>query len=479
MKRREFLGLMTLAAGAMWTRAVETAAPDRRPLNFVFFLVDDLGARDVEPFGNTFYETPNVTRLAQRGMRFTNAYAACAVCSPSRASIMTGKYPARLHLTDWIPGEKPPPNAKLQPPDWCKHLPLEEVTVAEAFKKAGYSTALIGKWHLGDTDYSPEKQGFDVNIAGGHWGQPATYFSPYKHAYPNLPDGPQGEYLTDRLTDEALKFIEGHATQPFLLHFCHYAVHMPLMAKPEMMEKYSAKAARLGQKWNPAYAAMVESVDQSLGRVLNRLEELKIADHTVVIFMSDNGGQLGATTNVPLRAGKGHPYEGGIREPLIIAWPGVVQAGSACATPVISTDFFPTMLDMAGLPLMPENHCDGVSLAPLLRQTGTLQRPALFWHFPHYRKSCHSPYGIVRQGDWKLIEFYEDGAAELFNLKDDESETKNLAATNPAKTAELKAVLHQWREQVGAQMPTPNPNYRPGLKPKKKAKKETPPDNDP
>jgi len=453
--RRNFLkGLAAGAAGVALSTGAHAARKEAHKLNFVFFLIDDMGWVDLSCYGSKYYETPNIDRLASQGMRFTQAYAACPVCSPTRASIMTGKYPARLHLTDFIPGHVHP-YAKLAVPDWTKYLPLEEVTIAEAFKDAGYTTCFIGKWHLGSGKYYPEKQGFDINIAGCSRGAPSTYFSPYN--IENLTNGPEGEYLTDRLTDEAVRFLDENGDKPFLLYFSHYAVHTPLQAKKEVIEKYERKPKH-GQK-SAVYAAMVESVDDSVGRIMEKLEELGIADDTAIIFMSDNGGHVGATNNAPLREAKGTGYEGGIRVPMIVKCTGIVEPNSVCDVPVISNDFYPTMLEMAGLPLRPEQHCDGVSLMPLLTKKGEIEREALFWHYPHYHRS--EPFGAVRKGDWKLIEYYEDMAVELYNLKDDIGEQNDLAEKNPAKVEELRELLNKWRESVGAQMPTPNPNFDP------------------
>jgi arylsulfatase A-like enzyme len=397
-------------------------------------------------------------------MRFTDAYAACAVCSPTRASILTGKYPARLHLTDWIPGEGNALTNKLAVPVWRQFLPLEEVTIARALKSAGYVTASIGKWHLGGPNYYPERHGFDLNIAGGDIGHPATYFWPYigkRRTVPGLQArGRTGEYLTDRLTDEAERFIEANKDRPFFLYFADYAVHLPLQAKPGLVEKYKAKTPSGGQT-NAVYAAMIESVDDSVGRLLHKLEELRLQERTVVIFMSDNGGLWPqATSNAPLRGGKGYPYEGGVREPMIIKWPGVTQPGSTCSLPVSSIDFFPTMLEIAGASSL--GPVDGLSLVPLLRQSGLPARDALSWHYPHYwGGNTVRPFGSVRAGDWKLIEFYEDMRVELYNLKEDLGEAHDLATEKPEKATELREWLHRWRQAMDAQMPTPNPSYQP------------------
>lgn len=444
------------------------AEPQSGKPNIVFILIDDMGWTDLGCFGSTFYETPNIDRLAAQGMKFTQAYAACTVCSPTRASIMTGKYPARLHLTDWIAGSKKP-KAKLKIPDWLMHLPLEENTIAKALKPAGYVSASIGKWHLGGPEYFPEKHGFDLNRGGCDKGQPPSYFSPYR--IPTLEDGPPGEYLTDRLGDEALKFIESNKDRPFLLYWPHYAVHMPLQAKRPIVDRYQAKVKPGMDQNNATYAAMIESVDDAVGRMMAKLDELKLASRTVVVFTSDNGGLLKSTSNKPLRAGKGSAYEGGVRVPMIVRWPGVVAPGSVCETPVISLDGYPTMLEIAGLPaegaakagVRPEAKqvVDGASLVPLLKGAGGFSRDALFWHYPHYHPGGATPYSAVRKGDLRLVEFFEDDRVELYNLKDDIGETKDLAAAMPEKARELRKILADWRASVGAQMPTPNPDYDP------------------
>lgn len=446
---------------------------DKAKPNFVFILIDDLGWADVGCFGSKFYETPNIDRLAAGAMRFTDGYAACAVCSPTRASIMTGKYPARLHITDWIAGEGNRPSQKLTIPEWQQFLPLTETTIAKALKGAGYTTGAIGKWHLGGPEYFPEHHGFDVNVAGGDIGHPASYFWPFgakknAHRVPGLAErgGKEGDYLTDQLTDEAEQFIAANKDKPFFLYFAHYAVHTPLMAKPDKLAKYKAKTP-LDEQKNATYAAMIESMDESVGRILRQLTTLGLADNTVVVFTGDNGGLWPqATSNAPLRAGKGYPYEGGTREALIVKWPGVTQPGATCATPVCSIDFFPTLLEIAGVPL--PGPVDGLSLVPLLKQTGVPAREALYWHYPHYWGGVPPrvrPFGAVRAGDWKLIEFYEDMNCELYNLKDDLGETRDLAKDKPEQVAELRAKLHAWRASVGAQMPTPNLKYNPAAVP--------------
>ncbi|MFC1628120.1 sulfatase [Gemmatimonadota bacterium] len=493
--RRDFLEKAATGAAAAALPGVLAALDGcsgsaRRPPNFVFILIDDMGWTDLGSYGSDLYETPNIDRLASQGMRFTNAYAASAVCSPTRASIMTGKYPARLDITDWIGGSQ---KGRLLPAEYQHELPLEEVTIAEAFQNAGYTTGYIGKWHLGSDGYHPEDQGFGLNIGGHDAGQPSSYFWPYRRdpdidAYwdvPDLEDGIEGEYLTDRLTREAVRFIEDNRDHPFLLYLAHYAVHTPIQSKPELTEQYQRKIEGMPQLdgpdyrtehdgWgitnlrqdDPAYAGMVQSVDESVGRLMDTLEEIGESDNTIIIFMSDNGGlttyarNAGAPTAVlPLRAGKGWYYEGGIREPLIIRWPARVKAGSVCHEPVISTDFYPTMLEMAGLPPRPDQHRDGLSLMPLLIEAGGLEREALYWHSPHYHGSGNRPGGAMRAGDWKLIEWFEDGSLELYNLKEDISEEHDLSAEMPGKAEEMRTMLAAWRVEMDAKMPRPNPDF--------------------
>jgi len=462
VNRRTFL-TQTLGAAA----GLGLAAPQRSPkLNFLFILIDDMGWRDLGCFGSKYYESPNIDRLASQGMRFTNAYAACCVCSPTRASIVSGKYPARLQLTDWIPGRKQWPYARVITPQFEQQLPLREITIAEALKPAGYATASIGKWHLGGDGFSPLEQGFDLNVGGTFRGSPKSYFGPFDEL-PGLKGTTKDDYLTDCLTTATEKFIEANKDRPFFIYLPEFAVHIPLGAKEKLIEKYKAKPASNGQH-NPVYAAMIESLDQGIGRILDLLDRLKIADRTVVSFMADNGGlryegkaKDTVTSNAPLRAGKGHLYEGGIREPMMVRWPGVVKPGTTCDVPVTSVDFYPTILEAAGVRPAQGQVLDGKSLMPLLKQTGKWSRDAIFWHYPHYSNQGGVPGGAVRSGDFKLIEFYEDGRLELYNLKDDIGEKKNLAKELPQKTAELHRMLDNWRKSVNAQMPKPNPNYDP------------------
>ena len=450
--------LMFAAALVCTQRAYAAATPAP---NIILILADDLGWTDLSCYGSDFYKTPNVDQLARDGMKFTQAYSACTVCSPTRASILTGKYPARLHVTDWIPG-LPPENPKLSVPDWTKYLSLQETSIARAFKSAGYATASIGKWHLGNEEYYPEKHGFDINIAGSSNAAPANYFVPYKIA--TLPDGPIGEYLTDRLGDEAVRFIAQQNDKPFFLYLPHFAVHTPIQGKRALAAKYRAKL-RAGQtQTNAMYAAMLESMDDTVGRIRRKLDELKLSGRTVIVFASDNGGRVPTTSNLPLRVGKGSCYEGGTRVPLIVHWPQVTKPASICDTPVISMDLFPTLLEIAGLEKAGRTGVDGLSLVPLLRQSGELKRESLFWHYPHYQHyqlGGTTPYGAIRAGDFKLIEFFDDMRVELYNLRDDIGEQRNLASGMPEKVNELRARLHQWRKEVGAQMPSRNPDYDP------------------
>lgn len=430
--------------------------------NVIFILVDDMGWTDLACFGSDLYETPNIDRLAQDGMKFTQAYSACTVCSPTRAAILTGKYPARLHVTDWIPGQMPP-NPKLLVPDWTKHLPPEETTIAEVFHTAGYATASIGKWHLGGEEHYPEKHGFDVNIAGTHAPQPPTFHAPWK--IPTLqPEGKAGEHLTDRLGDEALRFIERSKDKPFFLYLPHFAVHLPVQGRADLVEKYKSKLRPGLRHTNPGYAALVEGVDETLGRLRKKLDELRLSDRTIIIFTSDNGGRVPTTSNTPLRVGKGSCYEGGTRVPLIVHWPGVTKGGSVCDVPTISMDHYPTVLEMAGVSDVPDHKSDGVSLVPLLRQAGGIQRDALYWHYPHhqhYQQGGAMPYAAIRAGDYKLIELYDEDKIELYNLRDDLGETRDLAGTMPEKAQELRQQLGDWQKEVGAQLATRNPNYDP------------------
>lgn len=436
--------------------------------NVVIILMDDLGRNDLGCYGSTYHRTPHIDRLAAAGVRFTDAYAACPVCSPTRASILTGKYPARLHLTDWLPGRIDRPDQRLARSAFRQQLPLEEVTLAEALRTAGYATAAVGKWHLGGSGFLPTDQGFDVNVAGGANGSPPTYFAPFKNRQgrflPGLEQAPAREYLTDRLTAEAERIIEQNKARPFFLYLAHHAVHTPLMAKADVAAKYPT-GGKPGTQNNPVYAAMIESMDDSVGRVMKKLDELRLTQRTLVVFTSDNGGlsvkegtHTPATTNAPLREGKGFLYEGGNRVPYLIAGPGIAKAGTTCDTPVSSIDLFPTVLDVCGV--KSEAKADGVSIAPLLRGEPII-REAIYWHYPHYANQGGRPGGAIRAGDLKLIEFYETGRRELFDVRRDLGERQNLAAERPDVVKQLAAKLGAWRGAVGAQMMTPNPRYVP------------------
>jgi arylsulfatase A-like enzyme len=450
--------------------------------NILLFIADDLGYADVGANNpTTFYETPNLDRLAEEGARFTDAYAACPVCSPTRASILTGQWPQRTGITDYIGAagpEKWPRNTVLLPAPYDDRLALDASTIAEVLKNAGYATFFAGKWHLGPEGWWPENQGFDVNMGGHGRGGPyggKQYFSPYGN--PRLTDGPEGEHLPDRLAAETARFIEQHAERPFFACLSFYSVHTPLMAREDLRQKYEAKRARLGlvDAWgrehsrdvrlvqeHVVYAAMVEAMDLAVGKVLARLEALDLARNTLVIFTSDNGGLSTSegwpTSNLPLRGGKGWIYEGGIREPLLIRWPAVVKAGSVVTTPVSSPDLFPTLVEAAGVKTLPGQALDGLSLLPLFHD-GSFPERALFWHYPHYGNQGGAPSAAIRRGDWKLVEWFEDRRVELFNLAADIGETTNLADKEIARADALRAELYAWQQEVGARFPAPNARY--------------------
>ncbi|MCA9052870.1 MAG: sulfatase [Planctomycetaceae bacterium] len=517
--------LLLLAVWMFWGVHHLEAQTASRPPNIVLFLVDDLGWRDLGCYGSTFYETPQIDQLALEGVRFTQAYAACHVCSPTRASILTGRYPARLRLTDWLPGRKDFPFQRLLNAEIEPHLPLAEVTLADLLREHGYATAHVGKWHLGEEPYGPTQQGFDLQVPRWNKGWPKV-----GHLAPFQMDGLQceeGDYLTDRLTDEAEAFITAHQDRPFFLYLSHFAVHDPLQGRADLVAKYREKNAqrtptsvlpyrlegnpddpsplsfddlqrrlkkpawsghrllpertiKIKQRQdNPEFAAMVEGVDESLGRVMNTLKELGLHERTIVVFCSDNGGMSAAnfgnperviaerqldraysTSNLPLRGAKGWLYEGGIRVPLIIRCPQCDRSGVTCEEPVISTDLFPTILELAGLPPKPDLHCDGVSLAPLMSGTGGLARDMIFWHFPHYSNhGQQSPGGAVRSGNYKLIEYFERGTTQLFNLRQDPGERIDLSQTEPEIRDRLLARLRAWRDDVGAAGMARNPEF--------------------
>lgn len=437
--------------------------------NVVLIVADDLGAMDLGCYGSKFHRTPHLDQLAAEGLRFTQAYAACPVCSPTRAAIMTGKYPARLNLTDWLPGRPDQPSQPLNRPVIRQELPLEEITLAEVLRDAGYVTAHMGKWHLGGDGFGPLQQGFQTNIAGDHTGTPLSYFAPFQkngRSMPGLEDAPKGQYLPDRLAIEAEKFIDANADKPFFLYMPHYSVHTPLQAPEEMIAKYPAATPFAGQQNNPVYAAMLEALDNAVGKVRQKLAERGLLDKTVIIFTSDNGGlatnegaRTPATSNAPLREGKGWLYEGGIRVPLIMRGPTGAAAGSTNATPVCSIDLLPTVSQWAGV-TAPAG-IDGVSLTKMIPGTEPLAPRALYWHYPHYANQNSRPGSAIRFGDHKLIEYYEHGRAELYNIKNDERENQNRFEETSDVVRSLHAQLRDWRKAVNAQMPTPNPQYEP------------------
>jgi len=496
--RRGFL--KTLAAGAaalalprtLWGAGKGFDGAQGRP-NIIFILADDLGWMDTSLYGSKYYRTPNIDRLAARGMMFTDAYAASPLCSPTRASIMTGKYPCRLGIT--LPAGHLPPLPKDQPvlaakaapwmkvicPQSRRFLPPEQYTIGEAFKDAGYATGFIGKWHLGlNAEHWPEKQGFDVSFHGAPDPGPPRYFSPYRFRAGTVTDGPKGEYVTDRVTDEAVKFIRGHSQgkKPFLLCLWHYAVHAPFQAKEAITGKYRGRTDPRGKQDCAVMAAMIQSLDEGVGRVLDELDRLKIAGETIIIFMSDNGGNMYSrvegttpTNNAPLRGGKGMIYEGGTREPCIIVWPGVVEPGSTSTEVIASVDFYPTMLEMGEVPARKDQIIDGVSIAPILKGSGGLDREAIFCHFPHYTPATGNlPATSVRKGDWKLIRLYGEGEdntksrCELYNLKDDIGERNDLAGRFPERVRELDALIARHLKETGAIVPVPNPAHDPKAK---------------
>ena len=464
---RFYLRLMRAAlavAVPLACNPILVAQTPARP-NIVFILMDDLGWADLGCTGSTFHQTPHLDRMAREGMRFTSAYAAGPVCSPSRAALLTGQAPARLHLTDWLPGRGDRPDQKLQRPLIATNLPAGIDSLAKVLKAAGYRTAHIGKWHLGGSGSLPADHGFEQNVAGDHRGTPLSYFAPYQKAadiMPGLEKAADGEYLTDRLTSDAVSFLRNSRRQPFFLYLPHYAVHIPLAAKSNLVAKYRVKPPAGATQTNAIYAAMVESMDESVGRILQTLSELGLDEKTLVVFTSDNGGlsvregpNTPATSNAPLRAGKGYLYEGGLRVPLLVRWPGVIPAGRVASAPVITTDWMPTLLELAGVP-GPTNSGDGVSLANLLKGGPAPQRDTLFWHYPHYSNQGGKPGGAVRSGDWKLIEHYESGYLELFNLAEDPGETTNRAGAFPDRANALAKSLAEWRRTIGAEMMSTN-----------------------
>ncbi|MDE3200338.1 MAG: sulfatase [Acidobacteriota bacterium] len=469
--RREFCGQLAAMAGlAMAPGTLRAAEGSSGRPNIVVFLIDDMGWGDLGCYGDTFHETPHIDQLARESMKFTNAYAGAPVCSPSRAAILTGQAPARLHLTQWIPGVLYPYKQLLEAPTPL-HLQAGIPTIASVLKSAGYRTAAIGKWHLGGEGYLPENFGFDVNIAGDNHGHPPSYFGPFH--FHNLTGYTAKDYLTDVLTEKMDAFVRDAAKKgPFFLYMAEYSVHLPLEAKLAMIEKYRRKNGGPnadGDARDPVYAAMIESTDIALGSLRTVLERAGVADNTIILLTSDNGG-VGfqgrklhrIADNGGLRAGKGFLYEGGIREPLLVHWPGVTKPGSVCDVPIIGTDFMSTVLAMAEAGPAPQP-ADGLDFSALLRGGSTLHRDTLYWHYPHYSDQGGKPSGAIREGEWKLIEFFEDNHVELYNLTLDPGEQYDLASSFGEKAVALRAKLHAWRARMNAAMPTPNPRFNPQL----------------
>jgi len=449
--------------------------------NIIFILIDDLGWKDLTCYGSEFYETPNIDALQEEGIVFTSAYAASPVCSPTRASILTGKYPARLGITNYIGGRE---RGKLLPPANLEYLPLSEKTLPQTLQEAGYKTYHVGKWHLGGGQYLPQYQGFDKNVAGCEWGAPRYgYFSPYR--IPGFPEGPEGEFLTDRLTEEAIKLVR-ESPEPFFLYLSHYAVHATAAAPERYVRKYEEKVKKLGLdkmktfqegeffpcehkkhlrvvrrlvQSDPVYAGMIENLDENIGRLFQFLKETGRWEKTIIIFTSDNGGLSTAegshTCNLPLKEGKGWMEEGGIRVNLIIRWPGVTEKRKkkVCQVPVISTDFYPTILEMANLPLQPKQHVDGVSLVPLLAGQEKLDREMIFFHFPHYGNQGGQPASALRTAEYKLIQNYEYRRLELYNLLEDIGETRNLAEKDSRRRKQMEEALEEMKKLTGARLP--------------------------
>jgi arylsulfatase A len=457
--------------------SLSIASAAGRPPNILFILADDMGWADLGCYGADLHETPRIDAFAKEAVRFTNAYA-MSVCSPTRSTLMTGKHAARLHFTIWSEGAQQggPKNRKLREAPAIWNLPHTETTIARHLHGAGYLTALVGKWHLGDWEHYPEAHGFDINIGGTNWGAPQTFWWPYSGSgrfgaefryVPQLEFGKPGEYLTDRLTDEAMKVIDHAEEQPFFIYLAHHAVHTPIEAKEDAVKHFDAKLRPDMHHQHGVYAAMTKNLDENVGRILDHLKELGLDKNTLVIFASDNGGYVGndkaggrtmpVTNNTPLRSGKGSLYEGGVRIPLLIRWPGVSQAGTTCDEPVVTMDLFNTLLNAAGLPT---EASDGIDLSPLLNSPDAkLPRDALFFHYPHYYHTT-TPVSAIRSRDWKLLEYFEDCHVELYNLKDDPREQRDLAQENPDKVNALRQQLHAWRDSVNAALPTTNPDFK-------------------
>lgn len=528
------LGLTGMEAYSQTAHQANDQPARGKKMNVILFLVDDMGWSDLDCYGSEFYKTPKIDQLAKKGVRFTQAYASSHVCSPSRAGIISGEYPARTHLTDWLAGRPDFSFQRLKNAEIVQHLPYRQPTLPRILKENGYKTAIFGKWHLGDDSASTERQGFELHLPKWNKGWPrGTYFAPFKMK--GFEDAPDGSYLTDYLTKQAMDWVAENKDQPFFLFLSHFAVHDPIEGKPHLVEKFQRKLKNneinegkpfileqdpdmknpfsrkeldslLDKKEykgysilphrivkikqfqnNPQYAAMVESVDQSLGRVLATLKKLGLSENTIIIFTSDNGGMSAAnlynpgrkiplsmlnasfsTSNLPLRGGKGWLYEGGIRVPLIVYWPGHGKHGITSKTPVINTDFYPTIIDMLGIAPPKDYPLDGMSFVPLLKQekkaSRDIEKRAIYWHFPQYSNhGAQSPGGAIRYGDYKLLEYFENYTVQLFNINEDPGEQHDLSKRMPRKVKQLKDMLHAWRKDIHANMPTSNPGYNPSI----------------
>ncbi|MEZ5040386.1 MAG: sulfatase [Saprospiraceae bacterium] len=483
-QRKAILFATTLVGISLFSCQPKDKPSAPAPPNVLFILADDLGYHDLSCMGSKYYETPHIDKIAKDGMVFTNGYAACQVCSPSRASIMSGKTPARHGITDWIgaaTGEdwrKAGRFNQLLPPEYVRQLPAEYTILPEAMKASGYKTFFAGKWHLGAEGSWPTDHGFDINKGGWDKGSPiGGYFSPWEN--PNLENLEAGENLSMRLAKETANFIQANKDTSFFAFLSFYAVHGPIQTTQEKWAKYRQKAEEMGiaekgfemghflpirqVQDNPVYAGLVEAMDDAVGVVLAALEAAGLAENTIVIFTSDNGGVAAgdafATSNLPLRAGKGYQFEGGIREPFFIKVPGLTDGGKSVDAPVNGTDFYPTILDLIGADLRPQDHTDGVSLRPLL-EGGNIAERFLVWHYPHYGNQGGEPSSIIREGDWKLIHYYEDGREELYNLKTDLKETTDVASEHPDIAKQLNEKLFAYLNEVGARFPSKDPDYK-------------------
>lgn len=448
-----------------------TVMAQERP-NIVFILADDLGWKDLSCYGNKYTETPNIDSLAKKGMLFTQFYAASPVSSPTRASILTGKYPARLQLTNFLVGNRINPNSPVVPAPWKPYLEAREVTIAELLREAGYTTAMIGKWHLGNHDsIAPWSQGFDFTRMIGKNGLDYYNYSIFEDSYQKEFTDDGSAYLTDKLTDFSIEFLNANREKPFFLYLSYSAPHVGIVPRPDKLMKYFRKYQKAEEKFNPYYAAMVESIDEGVGRIIQFLRDNHLLESTIIIFTSDNGGlgidELGPTptSNLPLRMWKGHVYEGGIRVPAIISWQGKIKQAQISNDYFCSIDFFPTICEIAGIDSMPEN-IDGISILPfLIGKNRSIEQRPLLWHYPHFSNQMGRPAGAVRIGDYKLVENYETGQLELFNLRTDISESVDLSGKMQQRTKDLHEILVKWRKEVGANMVIPNPEYKKRQKP--------------